>query len=69
MKVTSDDAAVYVYTLAAIFSTIWIVNEFGIEGTTSILGLSAVLALVWTVYFRWDVAARLDTGRTRAADD
>ena len=69
MQVNTDDVAVYVYTLAAIFSTLWLVNEIGIEGTTTELGLSAALAVVWTAYFRWDVAPRLEAARADAAEE
>ena len=60
MRATRDDAVVLFYNYAVVLSGGWLVVQFGIESKLILLGLAAVVAVVWTVYFRFGMVSRLE---------
>lgn len=63
MEISKNDGAVFIYTLAAVFTGIIAVDSLGIEEKVPIFLVSGVLAALWTVYFKYSMASRfLDDG-------
>ena len=60
MQITKGDAAVFVYTLAAIFTGVVVMERLAIQGTTSMLAASVGLSILWTIYFKFDMLGRID---------
>lgn len=59
MQVTSADGIVFIYNYAVVLSGWILVTRFGIEDRAVLLGISALIALAWTVYFRFGMKSRL----------
>ncbi|MFC6724635.1 hypothetical protein ACFQE1_09650 [Halobium palmae] len=60
MRLRRSDLTVFVSLFAVVLSGIWVVRRLGIESTGPTFGLIALLAALWTVYFRFAVIPRLE---------
>lgn len=58
MPITKTDGAMFVYTLAAIFTGIVAMDRIGVEGKVPTLAAAVVLAVLWTVYFKYSMKKR-----------
>ncbi|MFB6135267.1 MAG: hypothetical protein ABEJ04_00730 [Halobacteriaceae archaeon] len=61
MDITSVDVSLYIYNVAVVVSGGFLVSTLGIEDRFVILGIGAFLGLVWTVYFKIDMARRFES--------
>lgn len=58
MELTVRDAIVLVYNYAVVLSGWVLVTQLGIEERIPLLGISILVALAWTIYFRLDMQPR-----------
>lgn len=58
MEISKVDGAVFVYTLAAVFTGTIAVDTLGVEDKIPVFLVSGVLAALWTVYFKYSMIER-----------
>lgn len=59
MRPTARDGIVLIYNYAVVLSGWVLVTRFGVTDRGDLLVLSAVIAIVWTIYFRFGMTSRL----------
>ena len=58
MKLSLQDGWTFLYHYGIVLSGAYVVWFYGIEDRTRILWITLVLAIVWSVYFRFRMAPR-----------
>lgn len=59
MRPTVSDGIMLLYNYAVLLSGWVLVTHLGVRDRPTLLGLSAVIAVGWTVYFRFGMQPRL----------
>ena len=63
MNLERTDIAMYVYNVAAVMSGGYLAMTFEIEDPLIMGGLAIGAGLLWSVYYRWSMAPRLEAMR------
>ncbi|MFK5605086.1 MULTISPECIES: hypothetical protein [Haloferax] len=66
MNLRAADLTVFVFVLGVLLSGMWLAQQFGMQWSPMLFAIVAVVAAVWTVYYRFGVEPRIDASR---ADD
>ncbi|CQR52318.1 MULTISPECIES: hypothetical protein [Haloferax] len=66
MNLRAADLTVFVFVLGVLLSGMWLAQQFGMEWSPTLLAIVAVVSAVWTAYYRFGVAPRIDAS---GADD
>ncbi|MCO8267323.1 MULTISPECIES: hypothetical protein [unclassified Haloferax] len=63
MNLRAADLTVFVFVLGVMLSGMWLAQQFGMEWSPTLFAIVAVVAAVWTVYYRFSVEPRINTSR------
>ena len=64
-----EDVVIFAYTVGVVVTGIFIERTFGGSDEFVVLGIGALVALVWTVYYRYAVGPRLEKLRKTDVED
>jgi hypothetical protein len=69
LSVTKHDGAIFMYNVGAVLSGAYLVSNFDIDESGAILAATVLLAVFWTLYFRFAMLRRFDDHPRFASDE
>ncbi|AKU09168.1 MULTISPECIES: hypothetical protein [Haloferax] len=63
MNLRTADLTVFVFVLGVMLSGMWLAQQLGMEWSPTLFAIVAVVAAVWTAYYRFGVEPRIEASR------